>query len=94
MESIEEAEGVTEMQSDEGGMFRAEDVLKMLQQSVRQMPREMIGSISISDYNPIIEDQKTGRLIATLFYYVCIGICQHYIKNEKEEAKEWKFSLM
>ena len=49
MESIEEAEGVTEMQSDEGGMFRAEDVLKMLQQSVRQMPREMIGSISISD---------------------------------------------
>ena len=81
MESLEEAEGVTELQNNDGGMFRAEDVLSILQTSVRQLPREMIGSMSFSDYNPIIEDQKTGRLIATMFYYVCIGICQHYIQN-------------
>ena len=35
MESLEEAEGVTELQNNDQGMFRAEDVLNILQTSVR-----------------------------------------------------------
>lgn len=37
--------------------------------------RKHLGSISVTDYNPIIEDQRTGRMIAEFFYNTCVGIC-------------------
>ncbi len=28
----------------------------------------------LSEYNPLIEDERTGRLAAALFYYFCLGV--------------------
>jgi len=30
-------------------------------------------AVDICDYNPFIEDWQTGRLIATMFYYLALG---------------------
>jgi hypothetical protein len=39
----------------------------------RILGRDRMGSLSISDYNPVIEDNRTGRLIASIFYYFTLG---------------------
>ena len=33
-------------------------------------------SVSICDYNPRVEDWRTGRMAVTLFYYFVLGFCQ------------------
>jgi len=32
-----------------------------------------IVSVGISDYNPMAEDWRTGRLISNMFYYFLLG---------------------
>ena len=56
-------------------MFDAVHLARLLKMTASIMGRKHLGSISVTDYNPIIEDQRTGRMIAEFFYHVCIGIC-------------------
>jgi len=31
-------------------------------------------ALDISEYNPFVEDWRTGRLISTMFYYFALGL--------------------
>lgn len=33
-------------------------------------------AFDISEYNPFVEDWRTGRLVASLFYYLTMGMSQ------------------
>lgn len=35
-----------------------------------------IVSIDMSEYNPCVEDWRTGRLAVTLFYYFVLGLAK------------------
>ena len=79
LESIQEASGVTELQQDPSQLFKTCDIIEIVQNLARVAGRQHLGSMSLTDYNPIIEDQRTGRSIAMIFYHLCIGLCQHKI---------------
>ena len=78
-------------QSPENDMYDAVHLARLLKMSASLLGRKHLGSISITDYNPTVEDQRTGRLIAEFFYQVCIGICQYEnnrLNPPKEEEEE------
>ena len=86
LESVKEADGVTEPRQASLGAFGAlnsslvnqfniKDVCQVLQIASQKLGRDKLGGISVSDFNPIIEDQRTGRCVAHMFYMLCIGIC-------------------
>ena len=79
MESVLEAEGVTELKQKEKQLIRTIDLIKIFQNMARILGRDRMGSLSISDYNPVIEDNRTGRLIASIFYYFTLGFVQFKI---------------
>ena len=77
LESIFEADGVSVYTPEQEALytkFKALEISKIVQDMAVQ---GKISSMSITDYNPIAEDQRTGRLVATIFYQLCIGICQN-----------------
>ncbi|GJL79073.1 MAG: arginase [Nitrospinaceae bacterium] len=41
-----------------------------------------VSLFDLSEYNPLIEDERTGRLAAALFYYFCLGVA-----SRKENQK-------
>ena len=106
LEAVKEADGVTQVEAqldpsvshfgaksiipDDTPMFKAKDIVTLAQYLTRTIPREKFGGLSISDYNPIIEDQKTGRIVALIFYNLVLGICQQKKINEfnYKELKE------
>lgn len=47
------------------------------------MGRKRLAGISVTDYNPIIEDQRTGRMLAQFFYRVCLGFAIHNLNDDK-----------
>ena len=69
--------------------FDAVHLFRVLKLSSCILGRKHLGSLSVTDYNPIIEDQRTGRMMAEMFYNVCIGLCQHeqYKLMPKPEKK-------
>lgn len=83
LESVREADGVTNKQapkvssSASQSMFDAVHLFRVLKLSSSSLGRKHLGSLSMTDYNPIIEDQRTGRMMAEMFYNICIGLCQH-----------------
>lgn len=89
LESVREADGVTDPQADseavscfgiepikQCSLFKAFDICQILQLVSRELTREKLGGISISDFNSIAEDQRTARVIAQMFYNVVLGVCQ------------------
>ena len=95
LESVREAEGVTNIQHESNppnknllsllaetsmkkntnDMYDAVHISRLLKMSASILGRKHLGSISVTDYNPTIEDQRTGRMIAEFFYHLCVGIC-------------------
>jgi arginase family enzyme len=39
--------------------------------------------LDISEYNPTIEDYRTGRLCVSLFYYYLLGLNKRFQKDPK-----------
>ena len=76
LESVREAEGVTERPEDLSDLYEASAIANFLLMAAKTLGRERLASISLTDYNPIINDQ-TGRLIAEFFYRVCLGLSMH-----------------
>ena len=37
-------------------------------------------SFDIAEYNPFVEDQRSGRMVATLFYWFALGVSQRLLK--------------
>ena len=79
MESIVEADGVTSLkpESELKNMYSGYQVAKFIQESAKVLGRQRLASISITDYNPIIEDQRTGRMMAEFFYRLCLGLAMN-----------------
>ena len=40
--------------------------------------------VDISEYNPTIEDYRTGRIAVSLFYYFLVGLCKRFEKYPSE----------
>lgn len=36
----------------------------------------------LSEYNPTVEDWRTGKLVANMFYYFCLGVAQRQQFNK------------
>ncbi|ELR23900.1 arginase [Acanthamoeba castellanii str. Neff] len=36
--------------------------------------------VDLSEYNPLVEEYRTGRLVATMFYYFAMGVASRYAK--------------
>jgi formiminoglutamase len=30
--------------------------------------------MDLSEYNPLVEEWRTGKLVANMFYYFCMGV--------------------
>jgi formiminoglutamase len=42
---------------------------------------DKVAAVDICEYNPYVEDWKTGRLVATMFYYFTLGLSQRLQKS-------------
>ena len=77
LESVREAEGVTERKDDVSDLYEASAIAKFLLEAAKTLGRDKLASISITDYNPILEDQRTGRMLTEFFYRICLGLSMH-----------------
>jgi formiminoglutamase len=41
-----------------------------------------VALVDLSEYNPAVEDYRTGRLLSNIFYYFCLG---YTLRNEERE---------
>jgi hypothetical protein len=51
-------------------------VVSWLEEASTILKRNNLGSVSITDYNPVVEDNITGRLISEFFYYLCLSLAK------------------
>ena len=73
MECIEGLRGVST--NCLSGGISTEDAVEMVFEASYRLGKEgILGSIDITEYNPYVEDQTTGRYVATLFYYIALGL--------------------
>ena len=82
MESIEGLKGVSS--NCLSGGIATEDAVQMVFEAGHRLGKVgILTSVDISDYNPFVEDQQTGRFTATLFYYLILGLAQGILEKEK-----------
>jgi hypothetical protein len=55
-------------------MYDAVHIARVVKLTAMLMGRKHLGSISITDYCPIKEDHKTGKMVTEFFYQLCLGI--------------------
>ena len=73
LETIEGLRGVST--NCLSGGISTEDCVAMCFTAAYKLGKQgILGSIDISEYNPYVEDQQTGRYVATLFYYLALGL--------------------
>jgi len=73
LESIEGLKGVSS--NCLSGGISTEDAVEMVYQAgLRLGQAGILASVDLSEYNPYVEDQQTGRFAATLFYYLTLGL--------------------
>jgi len=53
--------------------FHTEEILEIIKSASKS---SKIAAVDVSDYNPFVEDQSTGRFLATLFYYFALGLSE------------------
>ena len=70
LENIEGAPGVTT--NCLNGGFSTEEAIEICY-IIGFHCRKLV-AFSISEYNPFVEDWRTGRLLATMFYYFTLGL--------------------
>ena len=71
LESLEDAIGVSA--NCVNGGFKTDEAIKMMFDLGSQLGSHII-SIDMCEYNPCVEDWRTGRLAVTLFYYFVLGL--------------------
>lgn len=70
LESVEAAVGVTT--NCTAGGFSTEESVEICY--LAGLHSQKLVAVDISEYNPFVEDWKTGRLVATMFYYFTLGL--------------------
>ena len=73
LEVVREALGVST--NCVNGGISAEDACQVLYDCGHKLSNLLL-SVSVLDYNPRVEDQVTGRLMVSLFYYFVLGLSQ------------------
>lgn len=53
------------------GGFTAEEAIEI---GFISGKNKKVALMDMSEYNPAIEDYRTGRLLANVFYYFCLGV--------------------
>ena len=83
MEAIEGIRGVST--NCLSGGIPSEDTIDMVYEAAFRLGKaDLLGSVDISEYNPYVEDQSTGRYAATLFYYVALGLSGGIADRKKQ----------
>ena len=72
MENFDAAIGVTS--SCTTGGFSTEEAIEICYLSGFLLGK--LVAIDINEYNPFVEDWKTGRMVASMFYYFALGYSQ------------------
>lgn len=80
MESIEGMLGVST--NCLSGGFTTEETIKMCYDAGLLLGGKLT-SVDICEYNPYVEDWRTGRQLATLFYYFALGLSEGLQKTIK-----------
>lgn len=70
MENIEGAAGVTT--NCVNGCIKTEEIIEICYIAGLKMTK--LVAIDISEYDPFVEDWRTGRLVASMFYYFSMGL--------------------
>lgn len=75
LEAIEGLKGVST--NCLSGGIPTEDAVQICYETGFKLGRaSILTSVDISEFNPFVEDQQTGRFAATLFYYVTLGLAK------------------
>ena len=91
MESIEGVVGVST--NCLSGGFSTEEAIKICYDAgLKLASTDIVRSIDICDYNPYVEDWRTGRLVATLFYYFTLGLSQG-LQSRKDTTEKPLFQI-
>lgn len=78
VENIEGAVGVT-ANTTVGG-FTTEEAIEICYLAGLKLGK--LVAIDINEYNPYVEDWRTGRLVATMFYYFILGLAQRLLSEK------------
>lgn len=70
LECVEAAVGVTTNKT--AGGFTSEEAVEICY--LAGLYSDKIVAVDVCEYNPYVEDWKTGRLLATMFYYFALGL--------------------
>ena len=70
LETVEAAVGVT-TNCTVGGLT-SEEAIEICYLAGRHSDK--IVAVDLSEYNPFVEDWRTGRLVASMFYYFTLGL--------------------
>jgi formiminoglutamase len=70
MENIEGVAGVTS--NCVTGCIKTEEIIEICYLAGLKLTK--LVAIDICEYNPFVEDWRTGRLVATMFYYFTLGL--------------------
>jgi formiminoglutamase len=71
--NLENVEGATGVSSNcIAGGLKSEEAVEICYLS--GLLTEKVVAFDISEYNPFVEDWRTGRLVASMFYYFTLGL--------------------
>ena len=73
IESVENAIGVS-ANCTNGGL-KTEEAIQIMFDAGYELAGQLV-SVDLSEYNPCVEDWRTGRLAVTLFYYFALGLAK------------------
>ena len=72
LETVETAVGVTT--NCTAGGLSSEEAIEICYLAGKYSQK--IVAVDLSEYNPFVEDWRTGRLVASMFYYFSMGLSQ------------------
>ena len=73
IESVENAIGVSANCTNGG--IKTEEAIQIMFDTGYELVDQLV-SVDLSEYNPCVEDWRTGRLTVTLFYYFALGLAK------------------
>ncbi len=80
IEAIENAVGVSA--NCLNGGLKTEEALQIMFDAGNELSEQLV-SVDLSEYNPCVEDWRTGRLAISLFYYFTLGLAKAQSTKQK-----------
>jgi arginase family enzyme len=80
LECVESMIGVSS--SCISGGFTTLDMISLFYETGKQLGT-LVASIDVCEYNPCVEDWRTGRQLAAFFYYFALGLSEGLQMNQQ-----------